>query len=148
MTLDPTRIEPEILPLVEAFNETGILNTFSSCRGHYDPAEQEWQDRNKADVRFYPSESTTDETVEAFLNYLILEFNKRESISPITISACKLYCPDEENTLPDYCYVVTLKPIDRFDNPENKRGHTDHAIAGLTQIVKEYAKQTSRQQCV
>jgi hypothetical protein len=45
-------IEPLILPLVNAINQTGLFTTFSSCEGHFAPGEQTIDDRNRADVRF------------------------------------------------------------------------------------------------
>ncbi len=52
MLINKEVIEPRILPLVLALNETNLCQTFSSCEGHFHENEQLFPDRNKADVRF------------------------------------------------------------------------------------------------
>lgn len=132
-------IESKIRPFVDALNDIGILQTFSSCQGHYSENEQEFQDRNMADVRFDPDENCPRLDIESFLNFLIVEFNNRCSPEPITLKAFKLYSPNSEGRTPDYVYVIQLRPFKRFDCPDKKRQDTDRAILQATEIVNRYS---------
>lgn len=131
-------IEPNIKPLVDALNNLGILRTFSSCQGHYEESEQEFTDRNKADIRFHSHDNASDTDIEVFLNFLIVEFDNQHSFNPIYLHAYKLYTPNETGDKPDFVYVVEIEPFDRFDNADKKRKDTDNAILQTTKIVKSY----------
>ncbi len=144
MTVDPTKIEEKIFPLVKALNDTGILHTCSSCQGHFEPREQVLQDRNMADVRFDPADNISSEKIEEFINYLFVQFNEKESFTPVLLKPHKLYIPDSENKQADFVYVIELNPFDRFDHPNKKRTDMDNAIKALTDIVKDYTKKTCR----
>lgn len=138
MPFDPTKIEEKILPLVAALNDTGILYTCSSCQGHFEESDQELQDRNKADVRFDPADNISLDEIEKFINYIFVEFNERESFSPISMRPYKLYIPHQEGEEADFVFVIELEPFDRFDAPLKKRVAIDNAINVLTVIVREY----------
>lgn len=80
--MEESLIEPRILPLVKAINETKLFRTFSSCEGYYNEDDQDqYMDRNRADVRFDPISDTTLETTEHFITYLMTEFNNRHGFS-------------------------------------------------------------------
>ena len=130
-------IEPRIRPLVDALNATGILETFSSCEGHFGEREQELTDRNRADVRFDPAPGVSEATIEFFLSYLITEFIEESGIHPVSISAHKLYTPYDKEVGPevDAVYVLELSPFDRFDPPEQVRKDIDAGIASATRVV-------------
>ncbi len=131
-------IEPKILPLVEAINWTKLFRTFSSCQGHYGDDEQDqYMDRNNADVRFDPLEGTTLEMTEHFITYLMTEFDKRHSFAPIILTGYKLYAPDNDYRS-SFVFVIELKPFDREKKPIQKRNDTDKAILQAAAIVKEY----------
>lgn len=132
-------IEPKIKPLVDALNNNGICYTFSSCQGHYEDEEQEFMDRNHADVRFDLCDNISLEAVEHFLTFLITEFQNRHSCTPISLTAHKLYAPTEDYSL-DFVYVIELTPFDRFESSKTKREITDIAILQTTQIVNDYKK--------
>lgn len=83
-------IEPKILPLVDALNTTGMLQTFSSCAGHFSDARH---GRHIADVRFYANEDTPNEKIEHFLTRIVTDFNDLHSFSPVTIFASKNFTP-------------------------------------------------------
>lgn len=131
------QIEPKIKPLVDAMNNTKICWTFSSCQGHYCDEEQEFSDRNRADVRFDLKDGVSNNDAEHFMTYLITEFTNRHGFSPVIIKGYKLYAPDDDYST-DYVYVVELSPFDRFETPTDKRNMTDKAILQATTIVNDY----------
>jgi len=130
-------IEPKILPLVDAINELSIVRTFSSCEAHYDEQDQEFMDRNKADVRFDPLPGVALEEIEVFITYLMTEFNNLHGFTPMTLTGYKLFMPNDDYQ-PEFTFVIELEPFDRFDTAKNKRKGTDKAIAQATEIVKKY----------
>ncbi len=79
-------IEPEIRPLVDALNQTGLVRTFSSCQGHFGPDEQTLVDRNHAEVRFVPAEGVSTESVEKLLASLLTRFKSQHGILPVTLT--------------------------------------------------------------
>ena len=130
-------IEPKILPLVDALNETGLVRTFSSCEGHFSPAEQTLVDRNWAYVRFIPGDNVTKEAVERLLAYLLIRFKSGYGLLPITLTAYKQYTPIDEETV-DETYVLDLRPFNRFDSPDHKRADTDRTIEQVIQLLTHY----------
>jgi hypothetical protein len=132
-------IEPKIKPLVDALNATGILETFSSCEGHFNEYS-EYNDKKKADVRFDTGENATEGQIEKFITFLITEFEEKHSFVPAHLSAYKLFAPNRDATLePDFVYVIEIKPFKRSDSASEKRGYIDKAILQLTDIVNEYS---------
>ncbi len=132
-------IEPKILPLVTAINNTKICHTFSSCEGHFSSRDKDFMDRSCADVRFDPEKDVPLEKIEHFLTFLITEFNHLNSFSPIKLYAYKLYTPDD-NYYPDFVFVIILEPFDRLDLPGKKRRDIDKAILSAANIVDEYSR--------
>lgn len=126
-------LEPNIRPLVEALNKTGLLRTFSSCEGHYNPGEQTLVDRNHAEVRFVPADGQTVEQVEHWLAPVLIRFKARHGLIPVNVTAYKLYTPIDEAI--EETFVISLKPFNRFDPPGQKRADTDRAITQLIQIL-------------
>ena len=70
-------IEPGIWPLVDALNAMGLVRTFSSCEGHFNPDQQTLVDRNLAYVRFVPTEGTPVEQVETALGQWLVAYKKK-----------------------------------------------------------------------
>lgn len=132
-----TDIEPQIRPLVDALNQTGIARTFSSCEGHFTPAEQTLVDRNHAEVRFISSEPVLIGTVEALLAYLLTRFKIRHGLIPVNLIGYKLYTPIDEATIEE-TFVLELRPFNRFDSPDRKRADTDRAIQQVIQLINVY----------
>ncbi len=135
-------IEPKIKPLVQSLNNIGILTTFSSCQGHFEPEDQELMDRNHADVRFDPKKSVSEQEIDLFLTYLMTEFNNRHSFAPVGLRAYKLFTPcfEENNIEVDAIYIIELIPFDRFDTGDEKRKYIDIAIPQAVKIVDEWKK--------
>ncbi len=122
-------IEPGILPLVDALNATGLVRTFSSCEGHFDPSEQTLVDRNHAYVRFVPAESVTPEQVETALGNWLVAYKKKHGLMPVRVIGYKLFTPLDDEI--DVTFVLELHPFNRFDSPKTKRSDINRAILTL-----------------
>lgn len=120
-------IEPGILPLVEVLNKTGLVRTFSSCEGHFEPHEQILRDRNHAEVRFVPAEGVDVLTVETWLGDLLSQFKARHGLLPVTVVGYKLFTPIGDGAI-DETFVLELRPFNRFDPPATKRLDMDRAV--------------------
>ncbi|WP_375444229.1 hypothetical protein [uncultured Fibrella sp.] len=129
MTLND--IEPGILPLVEALNRTGLVQTFSSCEGHFTPDEQRLRDRNHAEVRFLPA---SGKLPDQWVGTLLARFKSRHGLMPVTVVGYKLFTPIDEATV-DETYVLELRPFNRFDPPATKRSDIDRAILQLVELI-------------
>ncbi|GAB3782001.1 hypothetical protein GCM10028818_36970 [Spirosoma horti] len=128
-------LEPEIRPLVDALNKTGLIQTFSSCQGHYRPDEQTLVDRNHAEIRFVPADGIAVDQVEQWLATVLTRFRTRHGLIPINVTAYKLYTPIDEETV-DETFVLALTPFNRFDPPDRKRADTDRAITQVLQLLE------------
>ncbi len=126
-------IEPAILPLVDALNATGLVRTFSSCEGHFDPSEQTLVDRNHAYVRFVPAEGITTEQVEAALGRWLMAYKKKHGLMPVRVVGYKLFTPVDDEI--DVTFVLELHPFNRFDRPETKRADMDRAVMQLARLT-------------
>ena len=130
-------IEPNIRPLVDALNQTGLVRTFSSCEGHFSPTEQTLVDRNHAEVRFIPIDSVSPDRVKQFLAYLLTRFKVRHGLIPVHLTAYQLYTPIDEDTVEE-TFVLELRPFNRFDSPDQKRADINRAIQHVIQLVNFY----------
>ncbi|MBO0933244.1 hypothetical protein [Fibrella aquatilis] len=131
-----TDIESGILPLVEALNNVGLVRTFSSCEGHFDPQEQTLRDRNHAEVRFVPADSVAVAAVETWLGNVLSRFKARHGLMPVTVMGYKLFTPIGEGDV-DETFVLELRPFNRFDPPATKRQDVDRAVEQLSVISKQ-----------
>lgn len=127
--------EPHIRPLVEALNQTGLLRTFSSCEGHYAPAEQTFQDRNRAYVKFVPAPHIPEQTIEQWLGRLLIQFKIRHGYLPVHLTGYKLYTPTDDAI--ETSFTLELMPFNRFDRPETKRADTNRAIQQVTALLTD-----------
>ena len=126
-------IEPGIRPLVDALNATGIVRTFSSCEGHFDPDRQTLVDRNVAYVRFVPAEDIPVEQVETALGQWLAAYKKKHGLLPVRVVGYKLFTPVDEDI--DVTFVIELHPFNRFDLPARKRADINRAVALLDLFI-------------
>ena len=131
-------IEPRILPLVNAINQTGLFTTFSSCEGHFRPGEQTLDDRNRADVRFERRKWVSEKRANDFLYFLVNEYPL--GVIRAGLSVYKVYAPFHSLNTADYVYVIQIEPYYRFDTPERKRAETDEGIDMLLSIIHKYQR--------
>lgn len=129
-------IEPNIRPLVDALNQTGLVRTFSSCEGHFSPQEQTLVDRNRAEVRFVPADGMTEVAVKNWLATVLIAFKRQHGLIPIQLVGYKVYTPIDSETIEE-TYVLELRPFNRFDLPDRKRADTDRAIRQVVLLLNE-----------
>ena len=129
-------IEPRILPLVTAINQTGLFTTFSSCEGHFEPNQQTINDRNRADVRFERRKGVSEKRANGFLYFLVNQYPL--GLIRAGLSVYKIYTPFHPLNTADYVYVIQIAPFDRFDTPQHKRVETDEGIDMLLSIITKY----------
>ena len=126
-------IEPGIRPLVDALNAMGIVSTFSSCEGHFDPDQQTLVDRNVAYVRFVPATDIPVEQVEITLGSWLVAYKKKHGLLPVRVIGCKLFTPIDDDI--DVTFVIELRPFNRFDLPSRKRTDMDRAVAQVVMLL-------------
>ena len=131
-------IEPRILPLVTAINQTGLFTTFSSCEGHFEPNQQTIDDRNQADVRFERKKGVSEKRADDFLYFLVNEYPL--GVIRAGLLVCKIYAPFHPLNTANYVYVIQIEPYDRIDTPKRKRAETDEGIDMLLSIIHKYQK--------
>jgi hypothetical protein len=135
-------IEPGIRSLVEALNHSGLVETFSSCEGHFAADEQRLRDRNHAEVRFLPLSAASGPAIEMWLGSLLARFKSRHGLMPVTVVGYKLFTPIDETTVEE-TYVLELHPFNRFDPPATKRMDIDRAVLQLAILVTPYPGDTA-----
>ena len=128
-------LEPNIRPLVEGLNATGMVRTFSSCEGHYEPAEQTIVDRNLAYVRFVPAPGISAGQVETAMGTWLSIYKEKHGLLPVRVIGYKLFTPIDDGI--DLTFVLELHPFNRFDAPSRKRADTDRAIGQLVSLLSE-----------
>lgn len=141
-------IEPKILPLVNALNETKIVETFSSCEGHYDDDihnldlevdEKEIMDRGRAEVRFDPAPNISLDIIERMLIYIISEFDKEHGFYPAIVYSKKIYVPNSQLNI-EFVFSLEIRPFNRLEDSIKKRLDTDRAIIQTTEIVNRFKR--------
>lgn len=133
-------IEPHIKPLVDALNATGLVETFSSCEGHYSPDEQILVDRNHAYVRFLPAAGVSAGQVEDVLGQWLITYKKKHGLMPVRVIGYTLFTPIDDDI--DRTYVIELHPFNRFDPADRKRSDTDWAVKRLVTILTYHGLQS------
>ena len=129
-------IEPTIRPLVDALNATGLVQTFSSCEGHFGPDEQTMVDRNMAYVQFIPDKDVSAALVEHLLMSVLTRFKKAHGLMPVVVGGYKRFTPVDGDQV-DETFVLDLRPFNRFDPADRKRSDTDRAIEQVTGLVRQ-----------
>ena len=126
-------LEPGIAPLVVALNQTGVVQSFSSCEGHFDP-HPGLRDRSHAEVRLLPAPGTLPGAVEAWLGTVLTRFKARHGLLPVTVVGYKLFTPLDADTVEE-TYVLELRPFNRHDPPATRRADIDRATQQLAALV-------------
>jgi hypothetical protein len=119
--------------LVDALNATGMVQTFSSCEGHYEPVDQTLVDRNHAYVRFIPATGISAAQVEITLGQWLVSYKNWYGLLPVRVTGYKLLTPLDDEI--DSTFVLEIHPFNRFDSPAQKRADTDRAIQKLVSLV-------------
>lgn len=127
-------LEPGIRPLVDALNATGLVQTFASCEGHFEPHQQTLVDRNLAYVRFVPAEGVSVEQVETALGQWLATYKKKHGLLPVRVIGYQLFTPVDDDI--DVTFVIELHPFNRFDSRDQKRADIDWAVGQVANGVK------------
>lgn len=133
-------LEPGIRPLVDALNATGLVRTFASCEGHFEPHQQTLVDRNLAYVRFVPAEGVPVGEVEIALGRWLVSYKKKHGLLPVRVLGYKLFTPIDDDI--DVTFVIELRPFNRFDSPNRQRTDTDRAVAQLVGSLDGHVRAT------
>ena len=89
-------IEPRIRPLVDALNETCLLETFSSCQGHFgeENSTGDLNDRSEAEVRAYVRDGVLEADVEDLILYVLSDHMDGRLKWEALLTVCKQYIAD------------------------------------------------------
>lgn len=137
-------IEPRIRCLVDALNETGLLQTFSSCQGHFgeehDP--DDLTDRTKAEVRADLRRSVLEPDVEDLVLHVLSDHMDGGRKWEATLTIWKQYVADPREAgavqpLESF-FVFDLRPFDPGVSDEEKRRVVDKLIAETTASVRQH----------
>ncbi len=129
-------IEPGIRPLVAALNQTQLVQSFSSCEGHYANDRPTRRSRPHAYVRFLPTPGQTEHTVEQFMGQLLVRFRQKHGIMPIQLIGYKLFTPIDDGQI-DTTFVLELHPFLSHDPPAIQRTDTDRAVCQVAKLLAE-----------
>jgi hypothetical protein len=132
-----TKIEARIRPLVDALNATGLVQTFSSCEGHYGVKDlHDFSDKEKAEVLFELNSGVPEAELERFFAKTLRDYIPSEAQWGATLTIQKRYIPDLTGGLDlEYAYAFVIRPFNPHETNKDKRRHTDDAIAVITAIV-------------
>jgi len=140
-------IEPLILPLVNAINDTGLVTTFSSCQAHYGKPQEpgDFSDRTKADVRAYFLPNVPERDVESLILWVLSDHMDDPTQWEAHLTVVKHYIADprENGVLQplDAILVFELWPFDPTESDAIKRRVVNKLIQRTTASVREYIKQ-------
>lgn len=142
--MDP--IEPRIRPLVDALNETHLIETFSSCQGHFGEPQSpdDFTDRTKAHVRAYFLPEVPEGDVEDLILRILSDYMDDSTKWEAHLTISKQYIADpRENGVSqalDAILVVELWPFNPNTSALEKRRAVDRLIEETTVSVRAYGK--------
>ncbi len=136
-------IEPRIRPLVEALNGTGLVQTFTSCEGHFgDHQPARWPGREQANVGFFLRRGVSECSVARLFGAVLAEYRRRGG-DGVDLTIAKHYVAAlDETDIPEVFFDFTIRPSDLGAACDAKRDLTDRCLAIVTRAVKR-AVQTS-----
>lgn len=130
-----TEIEPKIAPLVVVLNATGLVNTFSSCEGHF-PLRGTLGQPEYAEVRFDILPNIPESALEEFFFEIDFAFESAFSFDPIRLRIFKYYYRmSPGNSQSHFC--LEFVPFDNHYTDAKKRQDTDAAIKGMVKIIEK-----------
>jgi hypothetical protein len=137
-------IEPGIRPLVDALNETGLLETFSSCEGHFgeENSTGDFSDRTKAEVRAYVRNGVAEGDVEQLVLHVLSDHMDGNLKWEASLHVWKEYIADPRDdnlTQPlDSFFVFTICPFDPQGSDTLKRHVVDKLITATAASVRQH----------
>lgn len=130
-------IEPGIRPLVDALSATRLVNTFTSCEGHYGyhAPEGDFTDRERATVGFFLRAGTPEDALVRFFGKVLVDYD-RHAVEEIVFTVEKRYAAALDRTDdPEAYFEFTLRPRNPGASDTAKRSATDRALAVITTCV-------------
>lgn len=133
-------IEPRIRPLVDALNATGLVETFTSCEGHYDGAGG---CREQAHVGFVLREGVAEEDLVRFLESIVPD-PRLCGAAEAELTIAKHHVPPIEGARPEVFFEVVVRPLDARAPSASKRSETDRMLALVTRVIWARAPRAGR----
>jgi hypothetical protein len=129
-------IEPRIRPLVEALNGTGLVQTFTSCEGHFgDDEPAKWPGRQQANVGFFLRKGVPEDRLTRLFGAVLAEYRLRGG-NGVELSIAKRYVAALDGTdVPEVFFEFTFRPPDLGSARGVKRQVTDRCLAIVTRAV-------------
>ncbi len=134
-------IEPRIRPLVDALNATGLVQTFTSCEGHFaDGASQPSPDRERANVGFFLSAGAPEQELARLFGAMLAE-QQRSEPTEAELAIAKRYLPSLDGTdVAEVFFEVTIRPSRSLQtSAEAKRAATDRCLAVVVAAVERWS---------
>ncbi len=130
-------IEPRIRPLVDALNGTGLVQTFTSCEGHFgDRQPAGWPDREQANVAFFLRKGVPEARLARLFGSVLAEHRRRAG-DGVALTIAKHYAAALDGTdVPEVFFDFTIRPSDLGAARDEKRALTDRCLAIVTRAVK------------
>lgn len=130
-------IEPGIRSLVDAINESGLVQTFTSCEGHYGyrPPPGDFTDRERANVGFFLRDGASEADLQHLFGQVLADYERHE-VKEATFCIGKRYAAGLAGSdTPEVFYELQVRPRDRNATDAEKRRVTDRALAAITAAV-------------
>lgn len=131
-------IEPRIRPLVDALNATGLVETFTSCEGHYGHRRRlgDFTNRAQASVGFVLREGVGDEELARLFGGLFPE-RPLPGADGTELTLAKHHVPGLDGAgKPEVFFELSVRPLDPRASSLAKRTATDHMLAVITRGVE------------
>jgi hypothetical protein len=129
-------IEPRIRPLIDALNGTGLVQTFTSCEGHFeDDPQARCPARERATVGFFLLEGVEEGRL-ARLFGAVLAGHRLRGGTDVELTITKHYVAAlDEADVPEVFFDFTIRPLDSGSSSDAKRRATDRCLAIVTRAV-------------
>ncbi len=134
-------IEPRIRPLVEALNGTGLVQTFTSCEGHFgDGPPARWPGTEQANVGFFLREGVPESRLSRLFGAVLAD-DRLRGADGVELTIAKHYAAALEGTdAPEVFFDFTIRPSDLGTARDVKRRLTDRGLAIVTRAVTAAAQ--------
>lgn len=140
-------IEPGIRALVDALNATGLLETVTSCEGHYGQRREDGDctDRQQANVGFELRPGISEQQLVRFFGKVLADYVQNPVQWEATFEITKKYVPDlTGNGEVDETFFFTIRPFDPSASDLKRRNGTDTALAVITESVRRHGGAAGR----
>jgi hypothetical protein len=136
-------IEPRIRALVDALNGTGLVQTFTSCEGHYGyrGPPGDFTIREQASVGFFLGRGVSEQEVVRFFGKVLAGYHFHAVRGAVFEVAKRYVAPLDGTDAPEVYFDFTIRPFDPHASNVAKRISTDRALAAIVRSVKRAMQQ-------